>query len=281
MLGEYTFQEAYERSGRSINISVSPTVRHQKARLLSGYTSPFILVWSASLASCAVPLVFSPVTLMKRSVNGGEEPYMPENRYVDGSVRSDLPIERLMHLYDVNFSIVSQTNPHIVPFVKDSNDGHKPGLASLPYRVLKTELKFHGGLLFDHMRKESRFEIVRQLTGQAYSIMRQRYEGDITIAPDYSMRHYRMMMSNLTPEIVAELMLMGERKTWPKIAMIRAHAKISQTIAACVDRLKRRVEKQEREILARGLSTSDKANRQARAHKKAQSHPQAFPDSES
>src|SRR5690606_2331629 len=114
-IGEYTFEEAYLRTGRSINISVSPVQAHQKARLLSGYTSPYRLGGAAARASAAVPGVFPPVTLMKKDLYGNTLPYMPRLKFVDGSVVSDLPIERLVHLYDVNFTIVSQTNPHVVP----------------------------------------------------------------------------------------------------------------------------------------------------------------------
>ena len=48
-IGEYTFEEAYQRTGRSINISVSPVQSNQKARLLCGYTSPYLMVWSAAV----------------------------------------------------------------------------------------------------------------------------------------------------------------------------------------------------------------------------------------
>lgn len=69
-IGEYTFEEAYQRTGRSINMSVSPVQAHQKARLLSGYTSPYLMVWSGALASAAVPGIFPPVTLIKKTSTG-------------------------------------------------------------------------------------------------------------------------------------------------------------------------------------------------------------------
>ena len=102
-IGELTFEESYKRTGRSVNITVSPTENHQKARLLSRYTSPYLLMWSASQASCSVPGIFPPTTLMKKSKQGELADYMPGLKWVDGSVVSDLPVERLMHLYDVNF----------------------------------------------------------------------------------------------------------------------------------------------------------------------------------
>lgn len=241
-VGDYTMQEAYERTGRSINISVSPVQHHQKSRLLSGYTSPYILMSSAALASSAVPGIFPPVKLMKKNVQGEHVPYMPRLRWVDGSVVSDLPIERLMHLYDVNYTVVSQTNPHIVPFMgsarRNTNDSR---LMDLPLRWAKAQLKFHGKGISDYIRKNSDWELLRQVSGQAYSMMDQRYQGDVTVTPDYKLKHYAKVISNLTPDFVEELMLEGQRATWPKIAMIRTHAQISQTLETCIAELKQDV----------------------------------------
>ena len=47
-------------------------------------------------------------------------PYNPSSsglRYQDGSVGSDLPMQRLAELFNINTFIVSQVNPHVCPFV--------------------------------------------------------------------------------------------------------------------------------------------------------------------
>ena len=237
-VGEYTLQEAYERTGRSINITVSPVQHHQKERLLCGYTSPYILTWSAALASCAVPAIFPPVKLLKKDECGKNVPYMPRLRWVDGSVVSDLPIERLMHLYDVNYSIVSQTNPHVVPFLDQSRQVKRSKSLSFPLSIVKAEAKFHGQAIFDYIRKNANSQILRQISGQAYTMMSQNYYGDVTIAPKYKLAHYFKLLSNPTPDMIRELMLEGERATWPKISMIRTHAKISKTLENNIARLK-------------------------------------------
>jgi len=247
-IGEYTFEEAFRRTGRSINVSVSPVQENQKARLLCGYTSPYLLVWSAVLASAAVPAIFPPVKLMKKDHSGNLVPYMARLRFVDGSVVSDLPIERLMHLHDVNFTIVSQTNPHVVPFLGYRHRNEQPGLLGLPQQLLKSEFLFHGRGLFDLMRRRVRPELLRQVSGQMYTILAQRYYGDVTIAPRYSLRHYARMISNPTPELVRQLILEGERATWPQISMIRTHGKISQTLTRCIERLRLRAENRRAEI---------------------------------
>lgn len=238
-IGEHSFEEAFRRTGRSINISVSPSQGQTFARLLSGYSSPYMLVWSAALASAAVPGVFPPVQLMKKDHNGARVPYMPRLRFVDGSVVSDLPIERLMHLYDVNFTLVSQANPHVVPFLQLLDNNRRKSLWTLPGRMVRAELGFHGRAVTDFLRSRARPELGRQIFGHIYNIMAQRYYGDVTIAPRYGIRHYRRMLSNPTPEFVRELMLAGERATWPEIARIRSHGKISSTLEHCIAHLKR------------------------------------------
>ena len=237
-IGEYTFEEAFQKTGRSINVSVSPVQTHQKARLLCGYTSPYLLVWSAVLASAAVPGIFPPVPLMKKDIQGNVLPYMSRLKFVDGSVVSDLPIERLMHLYDVNFTIVSQTNPHVVPFLNRRGRDEKINVANLPMHLLKSEIQFHGQGMFDYLRKRVQPEMLRQVAGQMYTIMGQRYSGDVTISPTYRLRDYRRMLSNPDPAWVREMILQGERATWPKISMIRSHARISKTLERCIRRLK-------------------------------------------
>ena len=37
--------------------------------------------------------------------------------FIDGSVASDLPMQRIAELFNVNTFIVSQVNPHVCPFV--------------------------------------------------------------------------------------------------------------------------------------------------------------------
>jgi NTE family protein len=49
------------------------------------------------------------------------------------------------------------------------------------------------------------------------------------------------IMSNPEPQMIKELMLEGERATWPKLAMIRTHAKISKNLEENISRLKNNV----------------------------------------
>lgn len=127
-VGLYTFQEAFDRTGRIINITVAPLNRYDPPRLLNYLTAPHVCVWSAAAASCALPGIFDSVPLIVKEPNGQ---FRPENEwtrqalidqeeakaaklasYSDGSLENDLPMQQLSELFNVNHFVVSQANPH-------------------------------------------------------------------------------------------------------------------------------------------------------------------------
>ncbi len=78
-----------------------------------------LLIWSAASASCALPGLFSSVELMCKDQKGRIVPYFAgasKVTWTDGSLHTDLPTVRLQELFNVNYFIVSQTNPHALPF---------------------------------------------------------------------------------------------------------------------------------------------------------------------
>lgn len=238
-IGEYTFQEAFEKTGRHINVSISPIGSNQKSRLMNELTSPYLLIWSSVLASCAVPLLFPPVTLTTKSADGEHKPYMPLERWVDGSMRSDMPRRRLMRLYNVNYFVASQVNPHIVPLLEsERRRAEKKRLGSLPRRILKTQARLLGMGTLQTIYDNTDHEMLRQALSHAYTMMSQNYYGDATIAPaKYTLRHYRHMLQNPTKESVIWFRQQGERATWAKIDQIRVQTKISATLQTCVAKL--------------------------------------------
>lgn len=54
-MGSTTFLEAYQRTGKMLNISVIPSDRNSPVKLLNYRTAPNAVIWSALLASAAVP----------------------------------------------------------------------------------------------------------------------------------------------------------------------------------------------------------------------------------
>ena len=242
-IGEYTFEEAFAKTGRHINVTVSPVQAH-KARLMNELTSPYLLVWSAALASCAVPILFPAVTLTAKNYQGEYHPYMPAKQWVDGSVRSDLPRQRLARLFNVNYFIASQVNPHIVPFMQTDKERLEKGkIVSWPKKVARAQLQMIGMGVFDFMRERTQIETIRQLMDHGYGIIGQRYYGDVTIVAKYTWRHYACMLQNPTDDMLRWFRIQGERITWPKISMIQTHARIGQTLDQCIQKLSKQQQK--------------------------------------
>lgn len=243
---DMTFDEAFRKTGRAINVTVSPYDRHQDSRLLNARTSPNVLIRKAVLASCAVPAVFPPVTLWAKNVNGEKIPYIPTRKWVDGSIKDDLPIRRLQRLYGVNHSIVSQTNPHVVPFLSRASD--QRGVMHQVRRVAYANLSLNANFVLEFVQNGIKWSNdLGLIVDKAQSIVAQKYNGDINIIPPRRPANVFRIFSNPNVDDVREFIETGERATWPRIDLIRNTTRISRTFHDCVEKLRT----QEMERLAR------------------------------
>ena len=136
------------------------------------------------LASCSVPGLFPPVKLMTKDRLGHEKPYMASIRWVDGAIESDLPAQRLGELYNVNHHIVSQTNPHVLPFISDQT--RKEGWQTFLRQVVKGEVKHRSKQLMELMSYGIDRGIFKTLLEGAIAVIDQQYYGDVTHPPDGS-----------------------------------------------------------------------------------------------
>ena len=119
--GDYTFEEAYLRTGRDVSITVTAhrgNLKGESSYVLNHITTPQVLIASAVATSCALPGIMQANQLLAKDADGKRVPFAPEGiKHIDGSVKADLPTQRLTELFNVNQFIVSQVNPHIVPFL--------------------------------------------------------------------------------------------------------------------------------------------------------------------
>lgn len=244
-IGDYSFVEAFDRSKRIVCVTVSPGEPHQHGRLLNYLTAPHVLLRRAVLASCAVPGVFPPVMLEARNYEGEVVPYMPGKRWIDGTLSSDLPMLRLARLHNVNHYIVSQTNPHIVPFMAqiEREARGRRGLAPLAAELVK-----HGGtgalrLARKHLDPYGGGRVLSKID----NVVRQRYSGDVNIYPRSTPQRFLRVFTNPLPEDIQRYVRSGERATWPKIERIRNQTRISRVFEDCLRLLKT----QEHELLHR------------------------------
>ncbi|RUQ41368.1 MAG: DUF3336 domain-containing protein [Candidatus Competibacteraceae bacterium] len=233
-----SFEEAFDRTGRIINIPVSPARPHQHSRLLNYLSAPNVLVRRAALASCAIPGVFPAVMLEAKDFKGIVVPYMPNDKWVDGTLNSDLPMLRVARMHNVNHYIVSQTNPHIVPFLREA----KPRKGLLPFtrQIMGSTVHLYTRHLLDLARQNVDSHALGLLLDKAYSMADQNYSGDITIVPPSWVGTLFDVFANPSAERIVEFIRSGERATWPQLERIRNATCISSTFERCRERLRAR-----------------------------------------
>ncbi len=226
---DLTFEKAFEISGRAMNVSIAPAETHQTSRLLNATTAPSVTMRSAVMASAAVPGIFPPVTLQAVDSEGQRKSYLPSRRWVDGSVSDDMPAKRLARLYGVNHYIVSQTNPHVLPFV---TDGHRKqtSLGLLQTAGQRATREWFNAITQIIDRADSKNGLVTQATSLMRSVINQDYVGDINILPDYRVINPARLLSFPGEKQVHKLIASGERCTWPKLEMIRQQTRISRSL---------------------------------------------------
>lgn len=235
-IGERTFAEAFAHSGRALNIAVSPTRTRQKPRVLSHLTAPDVLVVSAAVASSALPGLFPPVVLQARDPAGQVVQYMPNERWVDGSIYEDLPKLRLARHHNVNHFIVSQANPHVLPFAHHRG---QRGIAPAVAAVVSTSARTQGAWAADLARRVTRPGTgpLRQVADRTYALMSQDYHGDIDIHPEFHWSLFRKVVANPDREELAAYIRAGERSTWSKLGMIEDQTRIGRVFKECVRQL--------------------------------------------
>lgn len=200
--GDTTFQEAYERTGWILNVTVTSIHEKDIPRLLNYMTSPYVLIWSAVSASCAIPNVFEPVELFCKDSRGKVIPFTSTKNHVfiDGSVAQDLPMQKISELFNVNTFIVSQVNPFVIPFISEDGGGILGTHSSISKKFrsfINNEISHLTNLL-------SIFGIMPEKVERVAGVTAKSYKGHVTISPKVRFSDYIKLLRNPTPEYIEE-----------------------------------------------------------------------------
>ena len=229
LIPDLTFQQAFERTGRHLNVPVAPAETHQSSRLLNAITSSNACIREAILASCAVPGLYPPVALAAMNDQGERQTYMPSRQWVDGSISDDLPAKRLARLYGVNHFIVSQTNAHVLPFTADMKRP-RDLISSITHASRHTAREWLNVCVAAMSKPLSWSPSLNRAANIAMSIINQDYIGDITIMPPSRFVNPFKLLAHRSAAEIDQLITLGERATWPKVETIRLQTRISRLL---------------------------------------------------
>ncbi|KAK8621183.1 hypothetical protein V6N13_067624 [Hibiscus sabdariffa] len=262
-----TFQEAYDMTGRVLGITVCSPRKHEPPRCLNYLTSPHVVIWSAVSASCAFPGLFEAQELMAKDRSGELVPYHPPfnldpeegssasaRRWRDGSLEVDLPMMQLKELFNVNHFIVSQANPHIIPWLRMKEFARAIGgnFAAKLAHLTEMEVKH---------RCSQILELGFRMGGLA-KIFAQDWEGDVTVVMPATVSQYLKILQNPTLVELQKAANQGRRCTWEKLSAMKANCGIELALDECVSILNhmRRLKRSADRAAAASASSHGPAN---------------------
>lgn len=254
-IDDTTFQEAYEHTGRYINVSIAPAEKHQTPRLMNAITSPNVTINSAVKASSAVPGISSPVKLEAKDWQGKIKPYLRNRSWVDGSMSNDIPAKQMSRLFGVNHHIVSMINPLALNFVKDNIDqaeGLRQSTARIFYSAGKEWLKNSERLI-----AMAGGDATSEMLATVYGMIDQDYTGDINIilkTRDFKWANLAFYFSE--EEDIADLINAGRRSTYAKIEMIRNTSAIGKEVRHILQRLEKQGQKRSQSLSKRYMTVA-------------------------
>lgn len=229
-VGDLTFEEAYQRTKRVLNITVTAHGGGVPG-LLNYLTAPNVLIWSAALASNASDALYSPVSLQCKTPSGANVPWDSPNKpttqansYTYRQTSStdhdrDSPLSRIAELFNVNHFIVSQARPYIAPFLSPSLNH-----ASSP-RSIRTPLSTHLVRLA-MMELQHRLAQLDSLGYLPSPVRRFLLDeavpgASLTLVPEVNVSDFVRLLRNPTVREVEYWILRGERSVWPAVGALK------------------------------------------------------------
>jgi TAG lipase/lysophosphatidylethanolamine acyltransferase len=246
---DLTFEEAYAKTKRVLNITVSTTgggvpnllnyltapnvvCQHQSTILIwTSQLTPLQLIWSAALASnTSSSALYHPVTLMCKDEAGDIVPWTSAEEatfkpwthasYTD----RESPLHRIAELFNVNHFIVSQARPYLAPFLRP--DLHHPnprqdGKWSLSMPVLRL-------IVMEIQHRLHQLDEVGWLHGsfRRFLLDESVPGASLTLVPELTPSDFFKLLENPTRESLEYWILRGERSVWPAVGALKVRCAI-------------------------------------------------------
>ncbi|KAF1810341.1 hypothetical protein P152DRAFT_439849 [Eremomyces bilateralis CBS 781.70] len=237
-VGDLTFEEAYSRTKRVLNITVSAE-GGGVPNVLNYLTAPNVLIWSAALASnTTTSSLFRPVTLLCKSESGEIHPWSTAEHATfhpwthTAYSERESPLARIAELFNVNHFIVSQARPYIVPFLR-SELHHPPPPRRHAFRFLTRLIPLPPMMIprLVVMELHHRLHQLDNLSLLPPSIRRFLLDENVpgaslTLVPEISARDFLRLVENPSREAVEHWILRGERSVWPAVGALKVRCAV-------------------------------------------------------
>ena len=247
-LEDMTFEEAHNRSGREISITIACDAPGMPA-LLNYITTPNILIRSAVRAAMETDFDKAPAKILEKdwegtvqrwSLNDETPAYKKRRRARDRKaarstlIDHDHPLERLKQIFHANHFITSQARPYLLPFCCE------------PYSRVQLPTPFPRCRLW--LRTQLRRVLVfraRQMMhlttlpmwAQKLAMETRTSDRVLTIAPTIRFQEVRTLFRRPSKDTVDHWIEVGEKSVWPCMAAIKIRCNLEMALQRYSDQM--------------------------------------------
>ncbi|KAM7207644.1 putative triacylglycerol lipase [Naviculisporaceae sp. PSN 640] len=247
-VGDLTFEEAYQRSKRILNITVATAGQGGVPTLLNYLTAPNVLVWTAAVASNATtPSLYGhrETRVLCKDSHGNIIPWKPANTvdfrhwtHVSYSDR-EAPLLRIAELFNVNHFIVSQARPYLIPFLQ--SDMHGPSLVETRNKTTQMTaflVRMMGLEIRHRLRQLDTLQLLP--AGIRRFLVDERIPGaSMTLVPEVTIGDFVRLLETPTKETLEYWILRGERSVWPAVAALRIRCAVETELDRAYQQVRR------------------------------------------
>ncbi|RCI14973.1 hypothetical protein L249_6846 [Ophiocordyceps polyrhachis-furcata BCC 54312] len=235
---DLTFEEAYNRSKRILNITVATEGRGGVPTLLNYITAPNVLIWTAAIASNASSPSFygRREVILCKDAGGNVVPWAPATTtdfrhwtHASYSER-DSPLRRTSELFNVNHFIVSQARPYLIPFLQ--SDMHGPSLVEARSTTTKLSAFFARMVGLELRHRLGQLDTLRLLPSsiRRFLVDEQVPAAAMTLVPEITAGDFVRLLETPTRETLQYWILRGERSVWPAVAALRIRCAVENEL---------------------------------------------------
>ncbi|KAI1752054.1 hypothetical protein F4782DRAFT_167541 [Xylaria castorea] len=245
-LGDLTFEEAFHRSKRVLNITVATAAQDGIPTLLNYITAPNVLIWTAAVASNAsTPSLYGSrqTTVLCKDANGEIVPWAPADSFRPWTHASDKdrksPLARISQLFNVNHFIVSQARPYLIPFLE--SDMHGPSLYTARHkRAHMTGHLFRiVGLEVRHRMRQLDTLGLLPASIRRFLVDEEVHGASMVLVPTVTASDFIRLLETPTRETLDYWILRGERSVWPAVCALKIRCMVEYEIETAYQRARR------------------------------------------
>ncbi len=250
-LGDLTFEEAYARSKRILNITVATSGRSGTPNLLNYLTAPNVvrsfsqfyrctpanhlkpqLIWSAAVASNATNnSLYPPVTIYCKDETGSVVPWPHSEDVIFKPWRhthyeeGESPLSRIAELFNVNHFIISQARPYIIPFLRSELNFLDRRPTTGHWNIARPLTRLVALEIGHRLRQLNYIGLLP--SPLARLLIEESVPGShLTLVPDLRLRDFPKLFQNPDQASLAHWIRKGERGVWPAVSALKVRCAV-------------------------------------------------------